>query len=183
MDCRKHFEMTIHGFLDKLFRRHQKELLAFAERQGHASIAEDLTQESFLRLMQHPDLASIDNPRAYLFKTVANLSKNAYDYDQVRMRYCPDEPIEINQIVSPLPTLETTLVAQQQLERFIAIMDLLPDIIQHAFILSKLDGLTYAEVAEALGISSKSAQRYVFKAWQHLIQHLDNDFLDDNLTR
>ena len=174
--------MTINGLLDKLFRRHKKELLAFAERQGNACIAEDITQESFLRLMQHPDLASIENPRAYLFKTVANLSKNAYDYEQVRMRYLPDEPIELNHVSSPLPALESTIAAQQQLERFIAIMTLLPEPVQHAFILSKLDGLTYAEVAEALGISSKSAQRYVFKAWQHLIQHLDNDFLDDNLT-
>jgi RNA polymerase sigma-70 factor (ECF subfamily) len=132
--------------------------------------------------MQHPDLASIENPRAYLFKTVANLSKNAYDYEQVRMRFLPDEPIELNHVSSPLPALESTIAAQQQLERFIAIMTLLPEPVQHAFILSKLDGLTYAEVAEALGISSKSAQRYVFKAWQHLIQHLDNDFLDDNLT-
>lgn len=174
--------MTINGLLDKLFRRHKQELLAFAERQGNARIAEDITQESFLRLMHHPDLASIDNPRAYLFKTIANLSKNAYDHEQVRMRYLPDEPIELHQIVSPAPTLESTLEAHQQLERFIEIMSLLPEVVQHAFILSKLDGLTYTEVAYALGISSKSAQRYVFKAWQHLIQHLDKDFLDDNLT-
>jgi RNA polymerase sigma-70 factor (ECF subfamily) len=59
----------------------------------------------------------------------------------------------------------------------------LPEVVQHAFILSKLDGLSYPDVAEALGISSKSAQRYVLKAWQHLIQHLGHDFLGDNLTR
>lgn len=169
--------------LDKLFRRHGKELLAFAERQSNVNIAEDITQESFLRLMQHPNLAAIENHRAYLFKTAANLSKNAYDHEQVRLRYKPDEPIELDQLVCPLPALESSIAGQQQVERFLSILTQLPEVVQHAFILSKLDGLSYPEVAEALGISTKSAQRYVFKAWQHLIKHLGDDFLGDNLTR
>ncbi|MGZ0076542.1 RNA polymerase sigma factor [Methylomonas sp. YC3] len=169
--------------LDKLFRRHGKELLAFTERQSNVTIAEDITQEAFLRLMQHPNLTAIENHRAYLFKTAANLSKNAYDHEQVRLRYTPDEPVELEHLVCPLPAPETTVAIQQQLERFLSVLLQLPEVIQHAFILSKLDGLSYPEVAEALGISSKSAQRYVFKAWQHLIQHLGHDFLGDNLTR
>ncbi|PKD41001.1 RNA polymerase subunit sigma-24 [Methylomonas sp. Kb3] len=169
--------------LDKLFRRHGKELLAFAERQSNVTIAEDITQEAFLRLMQHPNLPAIENHRAYLFKTAANLSKNAYDHEQVRLRYTPDELVELEQLVCQLPAPETTVAIQQQLERFLSVLLQLPEVVQHAFILSKLDGLSYPDVAEALGISSKSAQRYVLKAWQHLIQHLGHDFLGDNLTR
>ncbi|MBD9355241.1 RNA polymerase sigma factor [Methylomonas albis] len=172
----------MNNLLDILFRRHKKELLAFAERQSNVNIAEDITQEAFLRLMQHPNLAAIENHRAYLFKTAANLSKNAYDHEQVRSRYAPNEAIDLEQLICPLPPLESAIAAQQQIECFLAVLTQLPEVVQHAFILSKLDGLSYPEVAEALGISGKSAQRYVFKAWQHLIQHLGNDFLGDNLT-
>ena len=92
--------------------------------------------------MQHPNLAAIENHRAYLFKTAANLSKNAYDHEQVRLRYKPDEPIELDQLVCPLPALESTIAGQQQVERFLSILTQLPEVVQHAFILSKLDGLT-----------------------------------------
>ena len=169
--------------LEKLFRRHNKELLAFAKRQGNVNSAEDITQESFLRLMRHPNLAAIENHRAYLFKTAANLSKNAYCHEQVRSRYTPDEPMEPDQLACPLPAPESAVAGQQQVERFLSILSQLPEVVQHAFILSKLDGLTYPQVAEALGISPKSAQRYVFKAWQHLMLNLENDFIGDNLTR
>jgi RNA polymerase sigma-70 factor (ECF subfamily) len=58
----------------------------------------------------------------------------------------------------------------------------LPEAYQHAFILNKFEGLSYQEVAVSLAISSKSAQRYIIKAWQHLLQHLGDDFFDDDLT-
>jgi RNA polymerase sigma-70 factor (ECF subfamily) len=161
--------------LDELFRRHCQELLAFVARQGNVNSAEDITQESFLRLMQHPNLAAIENHRAYLFKTAANLSKNAYDHEQVRLRYAPDESVDLEQVVCSLPALELTVALQQRVERFLLILTQLPEVVQHAFILSKLDGLSYPELAEALGISNKTAQRYVFKAWQHLIRHLEDD--------
>lgn len=174
--------MTWQHLLDKLFRKHNRELLVFAERQTSAQAAEDLAQEAFLRLMNHPDLASIDNPRAYLFKTVANLSKNLYDYDQVRRRHHADEVIDADQVPAPAPSLEAEVAARQQLERFLAVLGELPEACQHAFVLSKFDGLGYPQVGEALGISAKTAQRYVLKAWQHLLRGLDDEFFDRDLT-
>lgn len=175
--------MTINSLLDKLFRRHNKELLAFAQRQSSLITAEDIAQEAFLRLLQHPDLASIENPRAYLFKTAANLSKNLYEYDQVRHRYHNDQAIDADSMPSLSSGPDTTLAAQQQLEYFVAILGQLPEIYQHAFVLHKFDALSYPQVGEALGISAKSAQRYILKAWQHLLLNLDKEFFDENLTQ
>jgi RNA polymerase sigma-70 factor (ECF subfamily) len=175
-------DMTINRLLDKLFRQHRKELLAFAERQPSANLAEDIVQETYLRLMQHPDLASIQNHRAYLFKTASNLSNNQYAYDQVRSRHLIDDPIELDSLISPLPSLDLTINAHQQIDRFMSVLGQLPEAYQHAFILNKFEGLSYQEVAVSLVISSKSAQRYIIKAWQHLLQHLGDDFFDDDLT-
>jgi len=174
--------MTWHYLLDKLFRKHNRELLAFAARQASPHSAEDIAQEAFLRLMNHPDLAAIDNPRAYLFKTAANLSRNLYDYDQVRQRYHSEQPVDAESLPSSAPSLDTAIAAQQQLERFLAVLGQLPEVCQHAFVLNKFDGLSYAEVAEALGISAKSAQRYVLKAWQHVLQNLGEEFFGDGTS-
>lgn len=164
--------------LDKLFRRYNNELLAFATNQSNINIAEDIVQESFLRLLQRSDFATLENPRAYLFKIASNLSKNAYDYDQVRRRYQPDKTIEIDEIAADIPTIESTIAAQQKIEHFLFVVNQIPETVQHAFILSKLEGLSYLDVAATLDISEKSAQRYVLKAWQHLIKHLGNDFFE-----
>jgi RNA polymerase sigma factor (sigma-70 family) len=174
--------MRINGLFDILFRRHSKELLAFAERQLSYNVAEDIVQEAYLRLMQHPDLTSIQNPRAYLFKTTANLSNNQYAYDQVRLRHHSDEAIDLDTLISPLPGPEGATNSRQHIEKFLSVLGQLPEACQQAFILNRFEGLSYQEVALSLGISCKSSQRYVLRAWQHLLQHLGDEFFDDDLT-
>jgi len=172
----------MNNLLDMLFRRHGKELLAFAQRQPAANAAEDIVQEAYLRLLQHSDPASIANHRAYLFKTTANLSNNQYEHDQVRAKHHNEEPIELDTLISPLPGPDVLLDGSLRVERFMSVLEQLPEVCQHAFILNKLDGLSYPEVALALSISTKSAQRYILKAWQHCVQQLGDDLFDDNLT-
>lgn len=167
---------NISSLLDMLFRQHNKELLSFAQRQPASHAAEDVTQEAYLRLMQHPNPSVIDNHRAYLFKTVSNVSINQYRYDQVRAKYHITDVVDIDTIVSSEPLPETHIDGILGIEKFIAALDELPTIYQHAFILSKLDGLAYDDVASSLGISTKTAQRYVLKVFQHCMRSLQNDF-------
>jgi len=169
--------MSINKLIEKLFHLHKREILAFAAHSVPESLAEDITQETFLRLMQHPDLMSIQNPRAYLFKTASNLSKNHYDYEQVRNQYRPQETVDFDKLLCPGATPEKSVETYQQIERFVSVLGQLPEVNQHAFILNKLDGLSYPQVAKCLGISEKSVQRYILKTWQHLVEHLGGDFL------
>lgn len=172
----------MNSLLDLLFRRHNKELLAFAERQPIGHAAEDIVQEAFIRLMQHPDPTSIENPRAYLFKTTANLSANQYQYDQVRNRRHSEEPIDPETLTSPLPGPDALIDGNLRVEKFMAVLEQLPEVCQHAFILHRLEDLSYAEVGKSLGISAKTAQRYVLKVWQHCIHHLADELFDDDLS-
>lgn len=174
--------MPINRLLDTLFRRHGKELLAFAGRQSAGNAAEDIVQEAYLRLLQHPNPSEIENHRAYLFKTAANLSHNQYQYNQVRARHHGEGPQEADTQVSPLPGPEILVDGKLRIELFMTVLAQLPEACQHAFILNKLDGLSYPEVALSLGISAKTAQRYIFKAWQHCLQQLGDDYFNDNQT-
>lgn len=58
----------------------------------------------------------------------------------------------------------------------------LPELCQHAFVLNKLDGLNYTEVAKSLGISTKTSQRYILKAWQHCLNRLGDNPFDDQCS-
>lgn len=56
-----------------------------ARRTGSAETAEDLAQETWLRLAQTDALPAVSNMRAYIFRTAANL---ATDHGR-RQRYLP----------------------------------------------------------------------------------------------
>lgn len=175
MPTRKHF-------LDFLFHLHGKELLTFAQQRSGNEVAEDLVQEAYARLLQHPDPASITNPRAYLYKIIANLGINLAKHDGVRARYTNDEIVDLETLASPLPELDTLIDNQLQLDLFLSVLEELPELCQHAFILNKLDGLSYPEVAKSLGISTKTAQRYILKAWQHCLNRLGKEITDGRLS-
>jgi RNA polymerase sigma factor (sigma-70 family) len=169
-------------FLDFLFHLHGKELLAFAQQRSGNEVAEDLVQEAYARLLQHPDPASITNPRAYLYKVIANLGINLAKHDGVRARHDNDEKVDLETLASPLPGLETVIDNKLHLEMFLSVLEELPEPCQYAFILNKLDGLSYTEVAKSLGISTKTAQRYILKAWQHCLNRLGKDIIDGRLS-
>jgi RNA polymerase sigma-70 factor (ECF subfamily) len=168
--------MTINGLLDKLFRRHSKELLVFAtQRAGNA--AEDLVQEAYMRLLQHPDPGSIENVRAFLFRTTSNLSIDLHRRQVLEARHQPetaadietDEQIANSAAASPPP--ETLVSQQQELDLLRNMLQELPELTRHAFILKRIEGLSHAEIAKRLGISERNSERHVVAAMRHLLKH------------
>lgn len=123
----------------------------------------DIAQESFARLAAVDDLAAIDDPRAFLYRVADNLAADAYDHQQVRARY--SEPaIDPDTLPSPSPGPEAAADCHRRLERVGRALSQLPDLYRFAFLLNRIEGLTYAEVAGRLGISEKTVERYIKKA-------------------
>lgn len=160
-------------FIESLFQRHTRELLAFAGLRAGTDMAEDLVQDAYLRLLQHPDPESLENPRAYLYRITGNLGINQFHHNRVRGVDSGHEPLDPDLLTSPGPGPDRQAESALALERFLAVLGELPQPCQDAFILHKLEGLTYPQIAQALGISTKSAQRYVDKAWLHCLAKLE----------
>lgn len=169
--------MSINDLLDKLFRCHRKELLFFASQRagGHA---EDLVQEAFIRLLQHPNPESIDNLRAFLFRTTSNLTIDHYRRQQLEARYRPGESLtdfdldtEVSKVALQMPSLENQMYAIQELESLCHLLNELPEISRYAYVLNQVEGLTYADTAKRLGISKRSCERHVASAMRYLLKH------------
>ncbi|MFA5985004.1 MAG: RNA polymerase sigma factor [Methylococcaceae bacterium] len=163
--------------LNFLFQTHSKALLAFAGQHSGDDQAEDLVQEAYLRMLQHPELENIENPRAFLYKTTFNLSVDHYrrQINQARYHCLPHElTTELEQIAAPIPIPEDHLAIEQELEQLNDILLKMPELTRYAFVLHRLEGMSHKEVARRLGISTRSSERRIAQAARYLLSQLDS---------
>jgi RNA polymerase sigma factor (sigma-70 family) len=159
------FNMSIKGLFDQLFRNHNKELLHFA-RQRAGEVAEDVVQESFLRLLQHPQPETIENHRAYLYKLTGNTLIDCQRKLAVRERYHVDVE-DFDSLPDAAPGLENGLHYQQILRGVLKALDDLPPMQRSIFLLHRCDGLTYVQIGTLFKISRSNVERQFYAALEH----------------
>jgi DNA-directed RNA polymerase specialized sigma24 family protein len=52
----------------------------------------------------------------------------------------------------------------------------LPPLCRDAFLLNRVEGLTHAEIAGRLGVSVRTIDRFMVRAWNHLRGHFGTEF-------
>lgn len=162
----------------QLFLVHQQELLAWLTRKlRDRELAADLTQETFLRIAElgeRKDSAPIRNSRSYLFRTANNL---AIDHARQRKREAPIymEDGLAETLVDTRCSPEENAISRNNLVWLNSRLSTLPERTASVFRMSRVDGLTYREIAQRLGISDSSVQKHLSRALTLLRQ--DQDFL------
>lgn len=127
---------------------------------------DDLAQEVYLRLLRHDENKSVRKPLAYLYGVAAHVvadfridsepDREHLVVDSEAVEQCSDEPSYA------LPDdLAQRLNLQQQLERALA---RLPPTHAAVLLAHKRDGLSYKEVAQKLGLSVHTVEKYVTQA-------------------
>ena len=155
----------------QLFKNHKDDLLKFlVQRVQCIDTAQDLSQESYLRLIRQNTLQHDDNLAGYLFKIAERLSVDFIRQNhRLQNRLLPlDEAI-------PCPNLETEelLILRQRCEILLGAIDLMPTRMRTIFLLRKIDELTYSQIAEKLSISEKTVQRHLVDAMIYCYERLD----------
>ena len=147
-----------------LFLRYAADLRAFLRVRRGAADAEDLVQESFVRLLQTSAVDAPDNPRAWLYRTSANLAADAYDHRMVRERLNVDWPDMDSEAVHACADPAHRADASQRLRQVWIVLQSLPDPCRQAFLLNRLDGLSHRAIAKQIGISEKTVERHILRA-------------------
>jgi RNA polymerase sigma-70 factor (ECF subfamily) len=158
-----------------LFLDHQRELQVYLTRKlRDAETAADLTQETFLRFAeqgQGGSGAAVSHARSYLYRTAHNLAVD-HVRQQKREQTDPYPDDALMGIADETPLADRIIGARSDLDRAREALLELPERTRQVFALTRLEGLTYREVALRLEISDSSVQKHLAKAIAHVMQRL-----------
>ena len=149
------------GRLPMYFRRLRMLLL----RRGRTrEEAEDLIQDAFLKMQEYCERGGqVRQPEGFLVRTVLRLAANARR-DAHRNLYC-EEPVEnLTLIVDTTPTPDEVLAGDQCLERMRDALDAVSRRTRDVLFMQRLDGLSYAQIAQRLGVSISAVEKHIATA-------------------
>lgn len=147
-------------------------------RLGNAALAEDLTQETWLRAASTDRAAAIGNPRGYLFRIAANLALDHQRHVGLGVEIAADAAIT-DMVPDPAPSPEAVALHRHEFDRFLRAVDDLPPRCREVFLLVKVHGLKYSEVAARLGLSKNTVMVHMTNA----LGRLDAYFMPDPATQ
>ena len=151
--------------LDVLYGMHHGWLHGWLRRSvGCSHQAADLAQDTFLRLLVRGQPISDRAPRALLARIARGLVIDHWRRDALERAYLE----ALAQLPEPShPSPDVRYEALRCLERIAQLLDGLKPAVREAFLLYQVGGLTHAQVALELGISSRTVERHVASALLH----------------
>lgn len=146
-----------------LFDQYYERVYAFLRKSSAPDVAEDLAQEVFVRLLQHPALERLTISISYLLKIAHNLLRRRYAraarlrellHERAVMQVCDDPPRMHAKMRSDDGEMQSDLLETA--------LGLLARDEQDAIRLIVCEGKTYQHAAEALGVSVTTINN-----WKH----------------
>ena len=142
-----------------LYRDHRGWLLAWLRRNvACPQRAEDLSQDTFVRLLGRTELQAPREPRAFLAAIAKGL---LFDY----FRRAALEQAWLNELMlipeAEQPSPEAQQLILEDLKAIDRMLSKLSSKSRAAFLHCRLDGMTHAEIAERLGVSVPRVRQYL----------------------
>ena len=150
--------------VQETIRRHHSALLSFLRQRLRISHdADDVAQESYIRMMQYDGSRGIRSPSSMLYRIAINVA-NDLGRSELARRASDQRSIDDLELVSELPSAERELGARQELELLQDVIARLSPKCRRVFLLSRAQLMTYPEIALHCGISLKMVEKHISRA-------------------
>ncbi|WP_339492331.1 RNA polymerase sigma factor [Pseudomonas rhizophila] len=128
---------------------------------NNPSTAEDLLQETYLRVTRALGERTVEHLEPFVFQTARNLALDHLRARRIQSRTLLDDvPQEVvHNVVAPQSSAEDAAHAEQMLERLNLRLQALSPRQQQIFILSRLHGHSYQDIAKRLDVSLSTVQK------------------------
>lgn len=150
-------------------------LMQFLRRSGRSkSDIDDLVQDIYVRVCEAAAKEIPDPAKPFVFTVARNLL-----IDRLRREHVvPIETVEdldaLN-IAIDTPGPDQTLIMREELRRVQAALDCLPRRAREAVILRKIEGLSWREIGQRMGIAERTVNRHLTDAMHGLADMLYGD--------
>lgn len=126
--------------------------------------AQEVTQETFLKLHQHHGTSRVADWGAWLTRVAVNGAR-----DRQRAGWWPrwrrqTEPLDASRLAAEAPLPDAAVLDQDTRRRIRQAFAVLPRRQREVFALRQVDGLSTGQTATALGMSEGSVKRHLFRA-------------------
>lgn len=154
---------------ERLYKKHSKNLHDFLYYKfGEHLNPQDKVQEAFIKLWQNCSKISPPKAKSYLFTTANNLMLNAYAHQKVVLKYS-NRP-------QKLSTNETPQFVLEEKEYHLKLQNAISKLTEAqrvAFLMNRVEGKRFKEIAELLDISVKAVEKRIYGALKKLRLEID----------
>jgi RNA polymerase sigma factor (sigma-70 family) len=159
---------------NQLDERFRAPLMAyFVRRTGSKAEAEDLTQETFVRLIGAKSLDCVEEANAYVFRVASNLlrdrARTAARWKKIAV--FPLDTVPVEQMSWGLledREPERVLIGRESLSEVLDCLDELGERTKSIFILFRLEGMKQKDIAALYGLGVSTVEKQVMAAVMHL---------------
>ena len=137
---------------------------------GNKEQAQDICQEAFVKLWQNCDNVPLEKAKSFLYTVSNNISLNQIAHQKVVLEYAKSS----NPIQHTSESPEFILEEDEFKIKLLKAIDNLTEAQRTAFLLNRIDGKKYQEIAEILNISVKAVEKRIHGALVSLRKEIDN---------
>ena len=139
---------------------------------GDRESARDIAQSTFLKVWLFSRDQHVAYPKRFVFLTASRL---VLDEQKRRRRFSrrfvfsediPETAVSRNDVKTPSP--EEQVQSRQESRRILGAIDELSPNVRTAFLLQRIERLTYAQIAARMGVSKSSVEKYMMAALKQL---------------
>lgn len=151
-----------------IFKTHSKTVFNYIYYKfGNEEKANDAVQEAFVKLWENCAKVSPEKAKSFVYTVANNLYLNVIKAEKVRIKYADKGNDRSNE--SP----EFLMEEKQYKEKLENALNALPENQRTTFLLNRIDGKKYAEIAEMEGVSVKAIEKRMHLALKSLREQID----------
>lgn len=137
---------------------------------GNEKQAEDLAQDAFIKLWQNCKDVPIEKAKSYIYTIANNKALNIKTHEKVVLKYAQRN----QQINTTNETPDFILEEEEFKTKLLKALDNLNEIHRTTFLMNRIDGKKYHEIAEELNISVKAVEKRIHTALVELRKEFSN---------
>ncbi|MDC0007143.1 sigma-70 family RNA polymerase sigma factor [Winogradskyella sp.] len=154
---------------ERFYKKHAKNLHDFLYYKfGEHLNPEDKTQEAFIKLWQNCAKVAPNKAKSFLFTTANNLMLNAVAHQKVVLKH---KRIPIKHSTNETP--EFLMQEKEYNQKLQKAISNLTEAQRTAFLLNRIEGKRFKEIAELLDISTKAVEKRIYGALKKLRQDIE----------